>query len=114
MNIIEQLKDRIQGKAPRGAKRDSRWRMVRKHHLKKHPTCEVCNSKKALRVHHIIPFYIAPDKELLPSNLVTLCENKKYGINCHLLLGHEGSFRKTNPSCKLDIMTWRLKLGKHN
>tara|TARA_Y100000310_G_C20433429_1_gene692576 strand:- start:51 stop:389 length:339 start_codon:yes stop_codon:yes gene_type:complete len=110
MNIIEQLKDRIQGKAPKGAKRSVLWRKVRKRHLKDNPTCAVCESKRRLQVHHKIPFHIAPHLELEPTNLVSLCENGKYGIVCHIAIGHLGNYRRTNPSCDLDIMIWNKKL----
>jgi len=110
--MLEILKDRIQGKAPKGAKRSSKWRKVRKEHLKNNPRCAICNSKKKIEVHHIIPFHIAPDKELDMDNLMTLCENKKYGINCHLLVGHLGNYRRVNVSCKIDAITWNMKLKR--
>ena len=110
MNIIEILKDRIQGKAPKGAKRSSRWRNIRHMHLLKHPECAVCGKTKKVEVHHVVPFHIAPDMELAPGNLMTLCENKKYGINCHLLIGHLGNYKRTNPVCRLDVITWNMKL----
>jgi len=112
MNVWQTLKDRIQGKAPKGARRSSRWTKARKRHLEKNPRCEVCGSKKALEVHHVIPFSIAPDLELDPSNFISLCENKKYGINCHLLLGHLGNYRRFNASVKADVMYLRMRLGK--
>ena len=110
MNILEKLNDRITGKAPKGSKRSSEWASARKEHLRISPYCAVCGSSKKVRVHHIIPFHIAPYLELDPTNLVTLCENKKYGINCHLLIGHLGNFRRTNPSCEIDIMVWNKKI----
>lgn len=112
MDIFEVIKDRIQGKAPKGAKRSSKWRKLRKRHLKAHPTCCVCGSKIKVEVHHLVPFHIAPDKELDLDNLMTLCERKKYGINCHLLIGHLGNYRRVNFSCQIDAMVWKLKLGK--
>lgn len=111
-DVFKHIKDRIEGKAKKGAKRSSKWRKVRKTHLEKHPRCFLCNSKKALEVHHIIPFHIAPDKELDPENLMTLCENKKYGINCHLLVGHLGNYRRINPMVTIDATLWKMKLGK--
>jgi len=83
--VLQLIKDRLQGKAPKGARRSSKWRDIRKFHLKKNPECEICGRTKSIEVHHIIPFSIAPDKELDTRNLVTLCESKKNGINCHLL-----------------------------
>jgi len=109
---FKHIKDRIEGKAKKGAKRSSKWRKVRKKHLALHPECFICRSKKNLEVHHIIPFHIAPDKELDPKNLITLCENKKYGINCHLLVGHLGNYQNINPNVLLDATLWKMKLGK--
>lgn len=110
MNIYKLIKDRLQGKAPRGAKRSSEWRKVRKAHLKLHPKCQLCGSKRKVEVHHIVPFHIAPDQELEFDNLITLCENKKYGINCHLLMGHRGNYRKFNITCKADVKVWHSKI----
>lgn len=110
--MIEHLKDRIQGKAPKGARRSSKWSKVRKKYLKDNPACEVCGCKKKLTVHHKIPFHIAPDKELDPNNLVTLCESNYLGKNCHLLFGHLGNFRRINSNIELDVMTWKMRLNK--
>jgi len=110
MNFFKAIKDRIQGKAMIGQRRSGDWPTARKLHLKENPKCEVCESKFKTEVHHIIPFSIAPDLETNPDNMMTLCENKKYGINCHLLIGHLGNYRRTNPSCELDAMAWRFKI----
>jgi len=110
MQIIEELKDRLQGKAPPGAKRSKTWRKTRAKHLKKFPRCRVCGRTTNLSVHHIIPFYLAPDLEEVERNLITLCERPKV-LNCHLILGHLGNYRKTNPSCEADVMMWYIKLG---
>ena len=110
MDFFKVIKDRIQGKASVGQRRSNKWSKIRKAHLKGTPVCEVCRSKTKLEVHHIIPFNIAPDLELYPDNLMTLCENKKYGINCHLLIGHLGNYRRTNPNSELDAMNWRYKI----
>lgn len=110
MKFVQAIKDRIQGKAPKGAKRSSQWRKKRKIHLKKNPRCAVCDAKRKVEVHHKIPFHIAPDLELTEDNLVSLCENKKYGINCHLLLGHLGNYRRVNTTVDADVATWRVRL----
>jgi len=106
------LKDRLQGKARPGERRSSQWRKIRRVHLILHPRCAVCGGRKKLEVHHKLPFNIAPDKELSPMNLITLCERKKYGINCHLLIGHLGNYRDFNASVSADAAYWRLKLNK--
>jgi len=73
--------------------------------------CAVCGLTSKVETHHVIPFHVAPDLELDPSNLVTLCENKKYGVTCHLLFGHRGRYSMVNTSIHSDIAEWRIKLG---
>ena len=114
INVWKTLKDRIQGKAEKGQRRSSQWKKVRAAHLEEHPECECCGRKTELEVHHVIPFSIAPDKELDPENLITLCESKKNGINCHLLLGHLGDYKRFNQNVKSDVLEWRAKLGRLN
>jgi len=110
MKFVQAISDRIGGKAPKGAKRSSKWRKVRKEHLAKNPLCACCKSKRKVEVHHKVPFHFAPDLELNEGNLVSLCENKKYGINCHLLLGHLGNYRKVNTTVDADVAVWRIRL----
>ena len=85
---------------------------MRKEHLKKEPRCVVCGSKKKVEVHHIIPFNLDPSFELCSDNLITLCENKKYGVNCHLLFGHLGRYIDYNPDCLQDVEKWHNKINK--
>ena len=115
LNFFERIKDRIQGKAKKGEKRSPLWLEVRNDFVSKHSKCAVCESEKKLEVHHIIPFHLAPDLELDHSNLITLCRRKKYGIHCHLLIGHLGNYRRVNTNCPLDAMTWnyKIKAGRH-
>jgi len=76
--------------------RSSQWPKVRKQYIVKHPRCEACDSPKSLQVHHIIPVHTNPDKELDPTNLITLCSR------CHLRIGHGGSFKTYNPFVRED------------
>lgn len=85
-----------------GAKRSSKWPGVRKAHLKANPTCAVCSGKKKLEVHHINPFHLHKELELDPTNFITLCENKADGVNCHLAVGHLGSFKSFNVEVQAD------------
>jgi 5-methylcytosine-specific restriction protein A len=110
MNIAKHLQDRIQGKAKKGQRRSSKWRKFRGAFKAKNPNCAVCGSKKKVEVHHKIPFHYAPDLELNKENLISLCENKKYGIHCHLLIGHLGNYRRFNYNIEIDAMTWNQKI----
>jgi hypothetical protein len=96
------IKDIIQGKVPLGTKRSKEWRFVRSNHLAFNPRCEACGGKEKLEVHHIIPFHVTPELELVPSNLITLCESKKNGVNCHLFVGHGGDYR----NYREDVYVW--------
>lgn len=110
--MITHIKDLMTGKTNKRKRRSSRWRKVRKSFLRKNPQCYVCGSTTRLEVHHKIPFHVAPELELDISNLMTLCENKKYGINCHLLIGHCGSYRKYNKNVEQDAIYIRRTLSK--
>ena len=111
-NFYRYIKDRITGKAPKGAKRSRGWRKLRREFVKNNAQCAVCGTTKKLEVHHIIPFHIAPDLELDPANLITLCDGKgKYGSrSCHLLFGHLGNFQGVNANLSEDVQIWRARL----
>jgi hypothetical protein len=111
IRFIERITDRIHGKAPKGSSRSWFWRDVRDRFLKENPQCVVCGSTKNLIAHHIVSFHLAPDLELDPTNLITLCETQKT-LNCHLVFGHLGDFRKINPSVLSDAAQWSVKLRR--
>jgi 5-methylcytosine-specific restriction protein A len=62
--------------------RSSQWTSIRKQHLKENNSCSGCGRKDKLEVHHIEPYHVNPNRELDPSNLVTLCKS------CHFAIGH--------------------------
>ena len=66
----------------------------------------MCCGRRFLIAHHIVPFHLAPDLELDPTNLLALCEAKRYGINCHLLVGHLGNFLRSNPFVVANAAYW--------
>lgn len=99
---------------PLAQNRSPLWAKCRKKHLKTNKTCAVCGGQDILRVHHIIPFHIAPDLELEPSNLITLCERKKYGVSCHLWFGHLGNWKNYNENVVNDSFNWHDKRIKAN
>lgn len=86
------------------------WRKVRREHLKEFPDCIGCGGRKKLEVHHVVPVSVAPDLELARDNLRTLCESKRYGLNCHLVLGHNGDYSDMNPDVDMDAKRWFLKI----
>ena len=100
------FRDRLIG----AGSRSGQWPKVRTYFLKENPTCAVCGGNKTLEVHHIKPFHTNPDLELDLNNLITLCENKKNGVNCHLLFGHLGNYRCQNPNVVEDSYEWNKKI----
>lgn len=110
IGVIKGIKDRVQGKAPRGSKRSREWPEVRNKFLESNPNCVICGGNKKIEVHHITPFHMAPELELNPENLITLCEAKRFGANCHLLFGHLGNYRSFNPDVITDSGIWSKKI----
>lgn len=96
-----------------GVQRSPDWRKVRAKHLEDNPKCVVCGGTKKVQVHHVMPFHLHPELELEPDNLVSLCVAKKYGINCHLLAGHRGSYRRENVWINSDVDYLNLMLSKY-
>jgi 5-methylcytosine-specific restriction enzyme A len=106
------LKDHVSGKL-NGKSRSGHWHALRTEFLTEHPTCALCGGTKDLEVHHKAPFHTHPELELQKNNLITLCEANNFGVNCHLFIGHLGSFRAINSDIDLDIAHWAPRLRKH-
>ena len=75
-------------------KRSPKWRHVEKTFLATHRMCAACGAEKRLQVHHIKPFHLHPELELDQKNLITLCMTMN---ECHLRIGHGGSFSAYDP-----------------
>ena len=88
--------------------RSPKWPAVRKAHLKAHPTCAACGGKDHLQCHHIQPFHLFLELELIESNLLTLCESP--GHNCHLTFGHAYDFQAWNPTAVEDATWWLARV----
>ena len=98
--MIDFIKDKLLGKVPKGTKRSSLWRECRNRYIRRFPKCAACGGTKKLEVHHIVPFHQDPSIELDHTNLITLCRRKKYGISCHILIGHKGTWKDINPGVR--------------
>lgn len=90
----------------RYAYRSPKWRSVRNEHIKKHNTCAACGRNKKLEVHHIEPVHLNPDRELDPTNLITLCDNP-----CHFVFGHLMDYKSWNPSVINDCDSYLNKIN---
>lgn len=85
--------------------RSWKWKEVRKNHLKQQPVCQACGKIEDLEVHHIEPVHINPNRELDPSNLITLCSK-----NCHFIFGHLMDYKSWNPDVIQDSNNYFHKL----
>lgn len=90
-----------------GASRSPRWARVRKEHLAREPACEACGRGTRLEVHHVVPFHLAPELELDPDNLMTLCDPP-----CHLWVGHLGDYKSWNADAREDAEGWLEKIRR--
>ena len=110
-NLITHTIESLQGKHPFSAHRSPEWPRVRAKHLKTNPTCAVCGGTANIEVHHIEPFHLHPERELDPTNLITLCESGHEGVNCHLHYGHLGDFHSYNVNVVEDAGVWKKKIA---
>ena len=76
------------------AKRSGKWPYARRKHLKTEPACQWCGQTTHLQVHHIKPYHLFPELELVPDNFITLCEFPNH--SCHLRVGHLGAWVRYN------------------
>jgi 5-methylcytosine-specific restriction enzyme A len=90
--------------------RSTKWAAIRRKHLRIYPACACCGGITNLEVHHLQPYHLYPQLELELSNLLTLCEAGKNGMNCHLLVGHLGSYYSANKNAVEDAAVWLGKL----
>ena len=89
--------------------RSSQWRKVRTEHLESNPTCAACGRKDDLDVHHIVPYHVDPNRELDPTNLITLC-----GKRCHFVFGHLMDWKSWNENVVRDSTLYLLaKTNRH-
>jgi hypothetical protein len=90
--------------------RASGWNELSKDWLFNNPTCAVCGGTENLVAHHIKPVHLFPKLELERTNLLTLCDSRKYGLRCHLFFGHYGNYRLYNPDVVTDAEVWLKKI----
>lgn len=89
----------------RYAYRSPKWSFVRKEHLKHNNICAACGRDTKLEVHHIEPVHLNPDRELDPTNLITLCDNP-----CHFVFGHLMNYKSWNNNVINDCAVYLNKV----
>lgn len=94
---------------PGDASRSKKWPAFSKSFLKD-KSCAVCDRKTKLNAHHVKPFHLFPELELVESNLIALCIDGPGSTNCHCLVGHCGDWKDYNPTVRSDAAFIRLML----
>lgn len=108
VSSLSKIHSRIREK-DKSRSRSPSWDKVRDAHLECHPVCAACGASDNLQVHHIIPYRVEASRELDPSNLITLCMGKH---DCHLHVGHGGSFKYYNPNVISDALLFSASFFK--
>ena len=85
--------------------RSYEWAKVRKKHLVENSCCAGCGKKDKLEVHHIEPYHVNPNRELDPSNLITLCKS------CHFTIGHLMDWNSWNIDVVSDCRVYLNKVS---
>lgn len=89
--------------------RSTRWHALRDKIVKAHPYCAYCGGTVKLQAHHIRPFYLHPELELDPENVIVLCEDP--ATDHHLHIGHLGNFKSEgNPDVVRDCQANEAKM----
>ena len=82
-----------------GASLNWSWQKCKKEFFKVVPKeCACCGGKKKIHVHHKKPRHLFPQLALVLSNLIALC------ADCHLRIGHLGSYFNYNETVELVCM----------
>lgn len=87
--------------------RASQWKKTRASHLEANGMCLACGGRVSLEVHHLMPYHLAPELELEPTNLITLCESASH---CHWTFGHLLNWRSYNKNAKADAIAFFQKV----
>lgn len=90
--------------------RSGKWAALRKKVIVAHPYCAYCGGTEKLQSHHIRPFHLHPELELVESNVIVLCETE--GTDHHLRIGHAGNFKDENPNVVEDCQKHEAEMRK--
>ncbi len=103
MRLIQRLWSMVSAELVVGATRSAQWQPLRTKVLTHYKECQACRGDESLEVHHIVPFQVAPERELVLGNLLVLCRD------CHYQLGHLRDWRSWNPTVVEDAGLYRVK-----
>jgi 5-methylcytosine-specific restriction endonuclease McrA len=94
MQLLEAVTQLVSERARVTGQRSPKWSALRRRHVAANPRCAACGRADSPEAHHLVPVQIAPERELDPTNLITLCGGKR---NCHLAVGHGWNWQTYRP-----------------
>ena len=91
-----------------GEPRSPAWAKLSKKLISAQPYCSACGTKTNLEVHHLKPFHLFPELELVEENCIVLCRDH------HFFLGHACNWDNYVINCKDISSVWlnTVKLAK--
>jgi len=89
-----------------GVRRSSKWPAKRRQVLERFRACAVTGITTELEVHHIQPFHLFPELELVDYVKRVLTEHASF--NAHFWIGHLGDWKSYNEHIKSDA-DWLLE-----
>lgn len=83
--------------------RSPEWSRERAAFIRDNPRCCITGDTKDVDVHHVKPFHLYPELELVRSNLRTIRRD------LHLLIGHSGDWSAFNENFDEDVALMRRR-----
>jgi len=87
--------------------RSPKWPELSKQIIKKHPICSACNVNMNLEVHHIKPFHLYPELELIEDNCMVFCRLH------HFIIGHFCDWGGWNVKAVRDAVRYKSSLHRN-
>lgn len=87
--------------------RSPKWTELSKRLIKKHPYCSACIDITNLETHHIMPFNLYPELELVKENCMVLCRLH------HFVIGHFADWMGYNRKAERDAKRFKASMNRN-
>lgn len=83
--------------------RSPKWERVSRDFIERNPECAACSCREHLETHHVLPYHLHPELELVESNFIVLCREH------HFRIGHKSNWQESNENVRADAAAERRK-----
>ena len=80
------------------------WQTKSNEYKKHNGSCRACGATTKLEIHHIFPFHLYPELEMVEDYWITLCRD------CHYLFGHLKDWKSWNPTVREDAAKFLVQV----